>query len=175
VLVPSRFRAGFDPPDLPQPPTRSRGTRLLAGAVLLAAALFLLVTNIDFARFAVTGFFWVRANGTVLSAQRTSIPSIQFATPDGAAHLFTENYLRLCGRRSFCYRRDFTPGESVPVVYDPAAPARAFVWDWALFANVLSWFFEAALALILALMCLVLLRARPLAVSIEFGSRLGRD
>lgn len=47
---------------------KSRGLVLLGGAALIAAAVGLLWANIDFARYAVTGFLWRGAEGTVVSS-----------------------------------------------------------------------------------------------------------
>ena len=149
--------------------TDRRGVAVLAGAALLAAAIFLVWLNFDFGRYAFTAFFWDETEGTVVSPRTTSGPTIQFATRDGALHSFTEDYILLCGRLSFCFPRNFDHGEVVPVVYDPATPQRAYVVDWALYSNVITWFVEVGLALLLALMFVVALTNKPL--SIRIGNR----
>ena len=154
----------------PSAPLRRRGPTLLGGAVLLAGTLVLLWINLGFARYALTGFFWAETGGTVLNACSSSSPTIQFTTPDGAAHTFSEDYILLCGRRSLCFVRDFSPGQAVPVVYDPSAPQYAYIHDWALTSNVILWFFEAALALLFAALLAFALRRRPLNLSIRIGS-----
>jgi hypothetical protein len=53
----------------------------------------------------------------------------------------------------------------VPVVYDPVAPQRAFVHDWALFAGVITWFLAAGTGLLFALMFAVAFAKKPLNVS----------
>lgn len=148
---------------------KSRGLVLLGGAALIAAAVGLLWANIDFARYAVTGFLWRGAEGTVVSPLRTSSPMIRFAGHDGASHSFTEDYTLACGRRSLCFPRHFDPGENVPVVYDPGAPGRAFVDDWALFAGVIQWFAEAAAGLVLALIFAAALFNKPFAIGFRIG------
>ena len=125
-----------------------RQLALLGCLVLFAACVVLLCVNIGFGRYAITGMFWTRTSGTVIASQTTWKPTIEFMAADGATHRFTEDYFLLCGGlRSFCYVRNFDPGETVPVVYDPAAPRAAFVDDWALRAGVLTWLGEAAGAL----------------------------
>lgn len=126
---------------------------LLGGMVLVVGLCILLGVNIRFAEYALTGFSWDEADGRVVSSHTTSTPRIQFVSRDGASHVFDENYIQMCaGRRSFCFIRNFTPGQSVPVVYDPTVPERAFVHDWALSANVINWFAEAGAGLIFATM-----------------------
>lgn len=149
---------------------RRRGIALCACALLIACVIFLLWLNLDFGRYAVSGFFWERAEGTVLSSGTTSVPTIQFAAHDGATHRFTEDYIILCGGRgSLCFIRDFRQGEVVPVVYDPSAPQKAFVDDWALSAGIITFFAEATGGMILVLMFAVLLRQRPLQLSLRLG------
>ena len=155
----------------PSPPQRSRSVRLLAAFALLAAGFWLLWINIGFARYAVTGLFWDDAGGTVLNSRTTSSPAIQFTTPDGAAHTFSEDYILLCqSRHSLCFVRTFQPGQFVPVVYDPTAPQRAYIHDWALTSGVMTWFLEAACTLFFALMIAVILRRKPLNASIRIGT-----
>lgn len=167
----ARFRVATQDGVKPQP-SNQRGLALFGGALLLCGVLFLLYVNFGFARYALTGFLWMRTDGTVLSPSRTSTPTIQFTSGDGAAHVFTEDYVILCGgRRTFCFIRDFNPGQLVPVVYDPGAPQRAFVHDWALFSSTITWFLEAGAALLLALMLAVALAKKPLAISVQLGSR----
>lgn len=153
---------------------RRPGVAFLGGAILLAGVVWLLWMNRGFAEYALTGFFWDKAQGTVVdvthSYRPTSRPIVEFSTPDGAMHAFTEDYVRLCGhRRSFCFIRSFDPGEQVPVVYNPREPAHAYIRDWALFVTVLTVFLEAGAALILALMMAVLVRRRPRHATAQFG------
>ncbi len=147
-----------------------RGAALLGGWLLIAGVIFLLAVNVGFARYALTGFLWIRTDGTVLSRNGTSTPTIQFATRDSINHQFKEDHILLCGgRRSICFIRRFSHGQVVPVVYDPGAPKRAFVYDWALFASVITWFTEAGAGLLLTLMMALLLAKKPLDVSIQLG------
>jgi hypothetical protein len=151
---------------------RRRGAALLGGGALIAGLVFLLCINIGFARYAVSGFLWIRADGTVLTSCRTSDPTIQFLARNGAAHQFKEDYVILCGgRRSLCFIRDFNPHQVVPVVYDPGNPDRAFVSDWALTAGVITWVGEAVAGLLLALMMFVSLVRKPLNIRIGMGNR----
>jgi hypothetical protein len=165
---------GFGADPGPQRPAQSRnsGVRLLAGFALLAATLFLLWINVGFARYALTGLFWTQIDGTVLdSSVHSSWPTVQFLTPDGAAHTFSEDYIILCGRRSLCIARNFTAGQVVPVVYDSTNPRFAYIRDWALYSNVLTWFFEAAIGLFFASMIALLLVKKPLNFSVRLGTR----
>jgi hypothetical protein len=153
---------------------RPRGVALLAGTILLAGTVWLLWMNRGFAEYALTGIFWEKAQGTVVdvthSYRPTSRPIVEFSTPDGARHAFTEDYLQLCGhRRTFCFVRSFDPSEQVPVVYNPREPAQAYIHDWALFATVLSVFLEAGAAVLLALVMVVLVRRRPIEATVRFG------
>jgi hypothetical protein len=133
--------------------TKRRGPVLLAGTLLLAGGAFLLWQNIGFGIYALTGFFWIRTDGTITNPRTTSTPSIRFTAHDGAPILFKEDYILLCGgHRSLCLVRDFNPGQVVSVVYDPVQPNRAYVYDWALFAGVITWFLVAGAGLLLALM-----------------------
>ncbi|MGA7857565.1 MAG: DUF3592 domain-containing protein, partial [Terracidiphilus sp.] len=158
--MPSHFKASFKvetrPLDDAQPtaaaqagiesraPNRPTGAAL-GGVVLVVCAISFLWYNIGFARYALTGFLWERTSGIVQDASRTSTPTIQFSTSDGVSHQFKEDYILLCGGRStFCWIRDFNPGEVVPVVYDPGSPQTAFVYDWALFSGVISWILMAS-------------------------------
>jgi hypothetical protein len=145
-----------------------RGVALFGCLVLFVGTVGMLCWNIGFARYAITGMFWQRTSGTVVDARTTSTPTILFEGRDGAGHRFTEDYILLCGgSRSFCFIRDFDPGETVPVVYDPGAPRAAFVDDWALSAGVISWFGEAAAALFFAGMMALLVGRKPLDISVE--------
>jgi hypothetical protein len=151
-----------------------RSGAILDCALLLAGAIFLVWVNIGFGLYALTGLLWVRTQETVMDSHKTSTPTIQFATRDGAVHLFNENYIILCeGRLSFCFIRDFAPGQVVPVVYDPAAPERAFVHDWALYSGVITWFLEAGAGLALAPIFAAQLRRRPLSFSVRMGRSRG--
>lgn len=55
----------------------------------------------DIARYALTGMFWEGTHGVVTSPRPTSAPTVQFNTPDGESHIFTEDYILLCGRSLF--------------------------------------------------------------------------
>lgn len=148
-----------------------RWTALLGGVVLLAAAVFLVTLNIGFARYAVTGFSWRRTNGTVVASKRTSTPTIQFSSSDGVLHRFDEDYVLVCGgRSSFCSVRTFSPNDVVPVVYDPRAPERAFVDDWALIAGVINWFLAVGIGLFFLLILVLILVSRPIRFSMRFGN-----
>lgn len=150
---------------------RRRSTAVAGCALLIAGLIFLLWLRFDFARYAVTGFLWHQTEGTVINPRITSEPTIQFAGRDGATQTFTEDYYLLCGgRSSICFIRDFSQGQIVPVVYDPSAPQRAFVDDWALSASVITWFTEAGAAIVLAMISTVLLRNKPLQMSFQFGN-----
>lgn len=129
----------------------SRNTALLAGVGLLAMDLVLLYLGFGFAEYGFGGFlWWSQASGTVLSVTDSSAPTVEFVTGEGALHQFHEDYILLCqSRRSLCWVRTFTAGEKVPVVFDPHAPNRAFIDDWALMANSLTWILEALLGLLL--------------------------
>lgn len=149
---------------------RRRSTAVAGCALLIAALIFLLWLRFDFARYAVTGFLWHQTEGTVINPRITSEPTIQFASRDGATHTFTEDYYLLCGRRSsICFIRDFSPGQIVPIVYNPSDPQTAFVDDWALSANVITWFTEAGALIVLAMITTVLLRNTPLQISFQLG------
>jgi Protein of unknown function (DUF3592) len=145
-----------------------RGPGILGAALLVAALIFLLSLRIGFARYAFTAFLWKHANGTVVSLRSTTNPTIQFAANDGP-HAFSEDYFLLCGRRSLCFRRTFTPGEVVPVVYDPDAPNRAYVYDWALFATIVEWCIEAGILLVLLLGLAGFFRGGSSSTSIRIG------
>ncbi len=113
---------------------RGRGVAVLACLTLLAGTVFLLWIGRGFADYALTGWFWNRSEGVVLGGDTSSSPLVEFSTPDGATHTFTEDYILLCaGRRSFCLIRDFKIGEAVPVVYDPSHPRIAYSRLGALF------------------------------------------
>jgi hypothetical protein len=144
-----------------------RGVVLLGGMLLLAGCGFFLWQEGGFALYALTGFRWIHVEGTVTSPRRTSKPTIQFTARDGSAVLFDEDYVRLCGgRRSFCFIRDFQPGQAVPVVYDPGEPTRAYVHDWALFATAISWFVVAGIGVLFALLMCVSSIKTPINLSI---------
>jgi hypothetical protein len=131
-----------------QPDNERRGASLIA-AVLFAGITILLSVHVEFAWYALSGYHWTRVLGTVVSHDRTSAPAVEFTAVDGSVHSFTENYVQLCGgRSSFCFIRDFQPGQVITVVYDPWNPSRAFVHDYALFTNVITWFVEAGIALL---------------------------
>lgn len=150
-----------------------RGWALLSGICLLAACVFLVWLNFSFARYAVTGFRWVETDGTVVSPHGTSFPTIHFSAGDGASYSFSENYYLIC-RRSLCFVRYFQPGQVVPVIYDPSAPQRAFVHDWALSVGVLNCFVEGIMGGFLALGIFSLLAKKPInfSVRVSGSSRL---
>lgn len=150
---------------------RPRGKALLAATALLAMALILLWLDRGFGVYAATGLFWNEAPGAVVDASRSSVPVIEFATPDGATHRFREDYIQTCrNSRKFCFVRSFQLGEQVPVVYSPRNPERAYVHDWALYASVLGFFLELVLAFFMVLMAMVAVRRRPMEESVEFSS-----
>jgi hypothetical protein len=158
----------------PRTEQKPRGVALLGGTILLVGVVWLLWVQRGFAEYALTGIFWDEAQGTVVDAthrsRNTSKPIVEFSTPDGAMHAFTEDYVRLCGgRRSFCFIRSFEPGEQVPVVYNPREPAQAYIHDWALFATVLTVFLEACAAALLALMLVALVRRRAIKATVRLG------
>jgi hypothetical protein len=148
-----------------------RGRTILFFAFLMAGLIFLLCLRLGFARYAFTCFLWERAEGTVVTTFRTTDPTIQFVGQDGSLHSFSEDYFLLCGRRSLCFRRSFSPGEVVPVVYDPAAPNRAFVRDFALYSTIFEWFVEAFFLLVITTLMLNLVRGGSGNIAIQFGSR----
>jgi hypothetical protein len=173
VRIEVKGNAKFETADAP-PPSR-QGKALLAIAALLAAALFLVWMNRGFADYALRGWRWSETEGTVTDASTTSAPTIAFSTPDGAKHAFREDYIILCGsRRSFCFMRNFDPGQQVPVVYDPHAPQAAFVHDWALKSGVITWFLEAGAAILLALMMLALVKGN-IRASVRLNAHGGAD
>ena len=157
--------------ELAQP--NRRGRALFGGICLLAACVVLVWLNFSFARYAVTGFRWVETDGTVVSLHKTSSPTIQFTAGDGASYNFSEDYYLIC-RRSLCFVRYFQPGEVVPVIYDPSAPQRAFVHDWALSVGVLNWFAAVVIGALFALVIFVALAKKPInfSVRVSGGSRL---
>jgi Protein of unknown function (DUF3592) len=125
---------------------------LIAGMLLfLVCGPWLLWRQFGFAQYAFTGLSWIHTQGTVTDSYTTYKPTIQFAARDGSPILFTEDYLQICGRRSFCFVRHFAPGQVVPIVYDPAKPERAYVYDWPLFAATIQWFMMAGFMLLIAL------------------------
>jgi Protein of unknown function (DUF3592) len=151
--------------------TRSRPKAIFFCAILLAGVAFLLWLNRGFALYGLTGLFWSETEGTVIHARNPSTPTIQFSTPDGALYSFSEDYILLCGgRSSFCFIRDFTLGQQVPVVYDPRKPDLAYVHDWALTATVITVFIEAGIGFLIILMLALLLINKPVRVSMNFDS-----
>ena len=169
--MPIRFSAGASVRLKSQAQNRS-GRALLALLVGLAATTFLLWLNRQFIDYAVTGIFWSRTDGIVTDPKTTDTPHIQFSSADANIHLFKEDYILLCGSRySFCFIRDFSPGEVVPVVYDPKSPMLAFVCDWALTANVISVFIEAGIWLLLVMILIFPgIVGRSVSVSTQLGS-----
>lgn len=150
------------------------GRALFGGICLLAACVLLVWLNFSFVRYAVTGFRWVEIDGTVVSLHRTSKPTIHFSAVDGASYNFSEDYYLIC-HRSPCFVRYFQPGQIVPVIYDPSAPHRAFVRDWALSVGVLNCFAEGVIGAFLALFIFSLLAKKPInfSVRVSGNSRLG--
>lgn len=146
---------------------QARSKLVLFGCgALVVAMLIMLWFNAGFWRYALTGLFWTETRGVVVSPSRTSTPIIQYKTRDGTIRSFSEDYVLLCGgRSSFCFVRNFDRGDTIPVVYDPSAPERVFVDDWALRANVINWFLEAGFTLILSLILFVVVRRKSINVS----------
>lgn len=161
ISVRSRSTTGFA--------ARSPGLVLLGLVLLVGGCIFFLWQEGGFALYALTGFRWIHTDGTVTNTRSTSNPKIQFIARDGSPVLFNEDYILLCGRRSFCWIRDFQPGQVVPVVYDPTEPRRAYVHDWALFATALTWFLMAGIALLLALLACLRFIKPPASFSIRMG------
>jgi hypothetical protein len=147
-----------------------RGKAILFSALLMAGLIFLLGLRLDFARYAFTAFLWERADGTVMNTRTTTIPTIEFAARDGSLRAFSEDYFLLCGRRSLCFRRSFTPGQVVPVVYDPGSPDRAFVRDFALYSTIFEWFVEAFFLLLITLLMVNLILGSSGNLSVQLGS-----
>lgn len=132
--------------------------------------------QMDFAIYAASGFSWIHTNGTVTSSRTTKRPTIQFTTRDGSPIAFTEDYTQMCGTRSFCFRRSFDPGQGVPVVYDPGTPTRAYVYDWALFSNTITWFVMAGILLLFVLLLIgVRLPASPTKFLLGIGRSPGAE
>jgi hypothetical protein len=148
-----------------------RGRAILFFALLMAVLIFFLCLRLGFARYAFTAYLWQRADGVVMNTRTTSDPTIEFAARDGTLHTFSEDYILLCGHRSLCWWRNFAPREVVPVVYDPGAPHRAFVRDWALYSTIFEWFVEAFLLVLIAWLVFYLVRGRSTTVSFQTGSR----
>ena len=156
---------------------RSHATRTIAlrrGPLLLIAAIFFglgiplfLWHQVGFAIYAASGFSWVRTNGTVTGSHTTDVPTIQFTMRDGSPMAFKEDYFMMC-HRSFCFVRYFDPGQIVPVVYDPDAPTRAYIYDWALFSNTIEWFVMGGIFLLFVLLFL------GVRVPLNLSVRLGR-
>lgn len=156
--------------------TPRRKGALWGGVLLLAGAVAWLYFHAGFAWYALTGSLWKHAEGTVVSAGRTPIPTVQFTARDGLVYQFSEDYIQLCGgRRDFCLIRTFVPGQAVPVVYDPLAPRRAFIHDWALFENVGSWFLMALVSLLLAWMIWIAFSGKPANITVSLGSEANLD
>lgn len=157
--------------------TLSRRTALLAGAVLLLGDLCLLICNFGFAAYAMGGFLtWSHANGTVLSAANSSAPLVEFVADDGTVHQFSEDYILLCGARySLCYIRDFTVGQSVPVVYEPLNPRRAYIHDFALLENSVTWFAEALIGLLFLWMMTFRVTGKGGSFSLQVGQAAQPD
>jgi len=133
----------------PKPPSSRRWNGIPSSALFLGFAALLLWSSRGFADYAFTGLFWSETAGTVVLAEPSSQPVIQFTTPSGASHQFTEDYASLCsGRRSFCSIRYFTPGERMTVVYNPDRQGLAFVHDWALYVTVIKFYAEVGLLLL---------------------------
>lgn len=161
---------------------RLRTTRTIAprrGPLLFIATIFFgvgipifLWYNISFAVYGVSGLSWIHTNGTVTSSRTTEVPAIQFTARDGSPTAFTEDYIVMCGSHSFCFRRSFDPGQVVPVVYDPGTPTRAYVYDWALFSNTITWFLMAGFWL---LFLLLFVGVRFPASATNFSVRIGRS
>ena len=150
--------------------TGPRGKAILFVALLMGVLIFFLCLRLSFARYAFTAFLWQRADGVVISTRKTSDPTIEFAARDETLHTFSEDYISLCGHRSLCFWRTFTPREVVPVVYDPAAPNRAFVRDFALYSTIFEWLVEASFLLLMTWLLLLLVRSGTGDVSIQVGS-----
>lgn len=144
-------------------------TRILAGLLLIAGALLVLWINRGFALYAVTGLFWSQTEGKVVDTRTTSKPTVQFTTADGTTESFKEDYILLCGgRSSFCFIRNFAPGERVPVVFDPRAPQNAYIHDWALTSSVLTWFLVAGAMVLFLVITAVALVRRPFSATVYF-------
>lgn len=151
--------------------SRPRGVRVLAGTALLAMAAALLWIDSGFADYMVTGLFWNQTQGTVVEARNSSVPTVEFSTADGVTRDFKEDYILLCGgSRRFCWIRDFTLGQQVPVVYKPKNPSRAYIHDEALYGSVLGFLADADVSSLLLLMVLAALRHKPIQTSVQFNS-----
>jgi hypothetical protein len=157
--------------DQPRPPRGGRWRAFFTYAILFGVTACLLWMNRGFADYAITGLFWSETAGTVVHAEPPSQPVIQFTTPDGASHQFTEDYASLCsGRHSLCMIRYFTPGERETVVYKPSRPDRAFVHDWALHSMAMRVFLEAGFGFLLLLMLVGPFLKKPIRAEIGRGS-----
>ncbi len=160
---------------------RSRTTRTIAlrrGPLFYIAAIFFgvgiplfLWSQIGFAMYAASGFWWIHTNGTVTSSRTTHVPTIQFSTRDGSPIAFKEDYYLMC-HRDPCFVRDLDPGQVVPVVYDPDTPTRAYVYDWALFSNTITWFVMAGIFL---LSVLLFVGVRVSSSATNFSVGIGRS
>lgn len=154
---------------------RPASGKAIFGAVgLMAMFLVLLLLHLDFARYAFTAFAWEDAEGTVTSLRRTDDPAIRFVARDGTLHMFSEDYWLLC-HRSLCFTRNFTPGEIVPVVYDPGTPQRAFVHDFALYSTIFEWFVEAFFFSFFAFLLLAMLRGQSGHANVSFSTDPTRE
>ena len=146
-----------------------RGPWFWVAAIFFGVGIpFVLWNRIGVAIYAVSGFSWVHASGTVTSSRTTDVPTIQFKTPDGSPIAFKEDYYLMC-HRGFCLQRYLDPGQVVPVVYDPDTPTRAYVYDWALFSNVIMWFVMAGIFLLFVLLVV------GVRLPTNFSIRLGRS
>jgi hypothetical protein len=146
-------------------------TALLAGLVLLTMDVVLLLLGLGFAEYGLGGFlWWSQANGTVVNASNSSVPTVEFVADDGTLSQFHEDYIALCQtRRSFCWVRSFAVGQRVPVVYDRHDPSRAYIHDWALTANALTWVFEACAGLLLVWMLTFRLSGKARSFAVQIG------
>jgi hypothetical protein len=149
----------------------SRKTALLAGIALLAMDIVLLYLGFGFAEYGAGGFlWWSQANGTVISATNSSVPTVEFIASDGTPSQFHEDYIALCmTRRSFCWPRNFSVGQRVPVIYNPHVPDRAYIHDWALAENSLTWIVEACMGLLLLWMLTFGVTGKPRSFSFQTG------
>jgi hypothetical protein len=164
IRISARVEANAQPP-------KGRGRALLASLALFLALGLLLWIQRGFVDYALTGFSWQQAQGTVIAARNSSDPTIEFSTPDGTTYQFHEDYILLCtGRHSICFARNFTRGEQVPVIYKPSQPSSAYVHDWALTSTVIMLFVELGVALLLLLMILPLFLKRPMQAEIRIGN-----
>lgn len=124
----------------------------------------------DLVRYSLTGMFWKDTTGMVANPRQTMHPTVAFQTPDGTSHVFSEDYLLLCGARSLlCELRMFQPQQPVLVVYDPARPELAWIRDWDLFVSVIE--VRAFACILIALLWLFAFKlSKPGPVSLQWGS-----